>query len=312
MNQETPSPDLARRMGFEEYRARRKLEAARHVGEGNRHSSVIAAVSAHLSPLLRGLFRLAGLHGIAYRQFHHIRLRRNGVRLPNLPSELDGFRILHLSDLHLDLDPSFTDSLIARLRSLSCDLCVITGDFRNLTVDHPDHFMEHARRLVPHLPPPVFAVLGNHDSLDMVAPFEALNVRFLLNENAWISRGAQGLALIGIDDPNIYKTHNLARALRGVPDGAVRVLLSHSPAIHRDLKGREIDLVLTGHTHGGQICLPGGRILLRNDPSPSHMLRGAWRHGLTRGYTSGGTGACGAPLRLNCPAEITLHTLRRG
>lgn len=312
MTDERSLPDLARRLGPEEYRARRALEKARHVGEGNRHSSLLAAVSAHLSPVLRGIFRLAGLHGIAYRQFHHIRLRRNVVRLARLPPELDGFRILHLSDLHLDLDPAFTDTLIARLHSLTCDLCVITGDFRNLTVDHPDHFMEHARRLIPHVPRPAFAVLGNHDSLDMVAPFEARNIRFLLNENTWISRGKGGFSLVGIDDPNIYKTHNLERAMRGAPEGAVRVLLSHSPAIHPELERYGIDLVLTGHTHGGQICLPGGRILLRNDPSPVRMLRGAWRHGTTRGYTSGGTGACGAPLRLNCPAEIALHTLRRG
>ena len=166
------------------------------------------------------------------------------------------------------------------------------------------------RRLRQHIKAPIFAVLGNHDYLESVEPLEALGVRFLLNEHTLLGHAGATLALIGIDDPNIYRTHDLSRALAGVPPGIPRILLSHSPSIFEEALAAKIDFVLAGHTHGGQICLPGGGIVLRNDPSPRQLLRGAWRVGNTQGYTSQGTGSCGVPLRLFCRPEIALHLLQ--
>lgn len=263
------------------------------------------------SGLIRFVFRLCGLHGAAYRQFLDIKVRSHTVPLAGLPEALSGFTILHLSDLHLDLDEGLLPALVETIEACAYDLCVITGDFRNQTIG--DHLQANAQlaELRRHLHAPVYAVLGNHDFIEMVDDAEAVDIRFLLNESTFIQRGEAGFALIGVDDPNIYRTHDLERALRNVPAGAVKILLSHSPVIHGEAERAGIDLVLSGHTHGGQICLPSGAIVIRNDPSPRRMLRGPWRHHEMHGYTSPGTGGCGVPLRLFCPPEVTLHHLKR-
>ena len=114
-----------------------------------------------------------------------------------------------------------------------------------------------------------------------------------------------------VDDDLIHRAADgAAGAVRGTPSGAPVVLLAHSPSIHAEAAGAGVDLVLAGHLHGGQICLPGGCILLGNDRSPRRVWRGAWREGRTQGYTSRGTGACGVPLRFFCPPEAVVHVLR--
>lgn len=96
-----------------------------------------------------------------------------------------------------------------------------------------------------------------------------------------------------------------------MPAGEPAILLSHSPETWREAAALKFDLLLAGHTHGGQLCLPGGMPLVRNAPVPRRLLAGPWTEGTLTGYTSRGTGACGVAARLFCPPEITLHTLRR-
>ena len=165
---------------------------------------------------------------------------------------------------------------------------------------------------VAELEQPKFAILGNHDFLAKVPVMEAAGIRFLLNEHIMLRRGEAKLCLIGIDDPNFYKTHNLERALDGAPLDVTKVLLSHAPQTYRMAEEKGIDLLIAGHTHGGQICLPGGYLIMHDHSAPRRILSGAWREGKLQGYTSRGTGGSGLPVRLNCPAEVTLHTLRRG
>jgi predicted MPP superfamily phosphohydrolase len=302
---------LADRLGQADYERRRRIEGVRlfeHRAPANPH--LTAFKIRVVRPIIAACFRATGLYRHGHRQFRSVRVLRHDVPLARLPPDFDGFTVLHLSDLHIDLEPSLVDSVAEVLKDLSYDLCAITGDFRNLTVGPWEEAVRSTLALRRSLTGPVYAVLGNHDALDMVPPLEAGGVRFLLNECVTLRRGDAALCVAGIDDPNIYRTGNLERALRGRPEGVRTILLSHSPAIHREARGRGVDLVLAGHTHGGQICLPGGRILVLNDSSPRAMLRGPWRFGSLRGYTSAGTGACGLPLRLNCPPEVTLHVLR--
>ena len=180
------------------------------------------------------------------------------------------------------------------------------------------HLSEHSGATVAtidilaELEQPKFAILGNHDFLAKVPVMEAAGIRFLLNEHILLRRGEAELCLIGIDDPNFFKTHNLERALDGAPPDATKVLLSHAPQTCTMAEEKGIDLLIAGHTHGGQICLPGGYLIMHDRSAPRHILSGAWREGKLQGYTSRGTGCSGLPVRLNCPAEVTLHTLRRG
>ena len=261
------------------------------------------------SPFIRLCFRLVGLHQRGYDQFMHPHVVDHVVPLPDLPPALDGLTILQLSDLHLDLDPGLLPALARQLDTLQYDLAVITGDFRNLTAGLQELSIVGTIALLQHLHAPVYAVLGNHDALAMVPPLESAGLRFLLNEHIVWTRDNARIVVAGVDDAVYHESHDLAHAFAGAPADGVRVLLSHSPALYTEAPAHHVNLFLAGHTHGGQICLPGGRMILTGLHCPHHYLRGAWRYQGVQGYTSRGTGACGVPLRFHCPAEITLHKL---
>ncbi len=266
-----------------------------------------------LTPLItrsaRIVLSVSGFGRWGHRQFHALRVVRNQAVIPRLPQPFRGFRILHLSDLHIDLDPVFSETLARTLAPLDYDLCVLTGDFRNHTYGPCAAAVAGMLDLLPRLRAPTYAVLGNHDRLSMIPPLEAAGCRFLLNEHVTLVCGDATLCLVGVDDPCVVGSRGLAHALRGAPSDTASILLAHSPVACQDAARHGMDYVFAGHTHGGQICLPGGFILFPNDPSPRAMHRGAWACGSTRGYTSPGTGACGIPARFNCPPEVTLHTL---
>lgn len=301
---------LVQRYGGRTLRRRLALQLQRHADWYSGGYNSATRPMNRLSAFVGLIFRLTGLYYWGHRQFHNLKVTSREVYLKRLPSEFDGFRILHLSDLHLDLDRSFTATLCKSLQDCNYDICVITGDFRNYTVGDPGPALAELKLVMEVLPQPVYGVLGNHDSIESVPELEELGVRMLLNEHTLIVRENAILCLAGVDDPNIYQTHRLDRALKGVPKGTAIVLLSHSPQIHLEAAGAGVDLVLAGHLHGGQICLPGGHILLRNDMSPRKLWRGSWKEGNTLGYTSRGTGACGVPLRFFSPPEAVVHILK--
>ncbi len=301
---------LQERVGSELYRRRLPLERGRLREYYQPLSRKMTALKVRIirPALVLGL-RLSGLYQRGYRQFHNLCVRENSLSIPRLPPEFEGYTILQLSDLHIDIDPGLVDSVIEAVAPLRYDLCVMTGDFRNSTIGEWQDVIPPMRQLMAQLTAPAYAILGNHDFMEMVPALEELGLQFLLNESIALKRNGRELYLVGIDDPNIYATHDLPQALQGVPPDAVRLLLSHSPVIYREAAAHGIEAVLAGHTHGGQVCLPGGIILSRNDKSPRHLLKGAWRYRETVGYTSVGTGSCGIPVRFNCPPEVTLHRL---
>ncbi len=263
-----------------------------------------------LPGLIRGSLRLAGLHARARRNALAIEVRRNDVLLPLLPEAFDGFTLLHLSDLHLDINAEFLDALIERVRGLEYDLCVITGDYRARTYGPIEATLAGLQRLRPHLKTLVYAVLGNHDTIRLVPRMEAMDYKLLLNEWVKLQRGGKAIYLAGIDDAHFYRMENFHRAAHDLPSRAVSILLSHTPETYRHAAHAGFDLMLSGHTHGGQICLPGGTPLLTDADSPRRLARGAWRHGDMLGYTSKGAGTSLVDVRLNCPPEVTLHRLR--
>ncbi len=262
-------------------------------------------------PVVNLAFKAAGLWKRAHREFMNPVVRENEFQIPSLPEQLRDFKILHLSDLHLDLDTNLTKIIYERVKNLSFDIAVVTGDFNNYTVHTDGQALVEMRSLIPAFGgAPIFGVLGNHDSMRDVPVMEDMGVRVLLNENTRIEKDGAEIAIAGIDDPNIFATHDLDKALAGTDDAAAKVLLSHSPGIHKEAARHGVDIMLCGHIHGGQICLPGGKMLRTyKDQGATHVLRGHWSEGSTQGWTSAGTGSCGVPLRLNCPPEILLHRL---
>lgn len=262
--------------------------------------------------LIRAVLRLVGLHGRGMRNARAIQVRHNDVTLARLPQTLDGLRLLHISDLHLDMAPDMPHALIDAVHALDYDVCVLTGDFRAETYGPYEPALDGMRQVRAHLHGEVYGILGNHDSIRMLPALEDMQIRMLVNETLPITRAGATLYLTGIDDPHYYRADNLEKALHGIPSHATSILLAHSPEIYRHAAFAEFDLLLCGHTHGGQICLPGGTPLTYNANCPRVFCRGAWRYQQLQGYTSNGSGACIVDVRLNCPPEVTLHTLRCG
>jgi hypothetical protein len=260
--------------------------------------------------LIRTSLRLVGLHGRGRRNALDIRVREHDLALPGLPPAFDGFTILHLSDLHVDMRPDFVPALIERVRAVEYDLCVLTGDYRARTFGPFAPALAGLERLRAHLTGEVYAVLGNHDSVRMVPGMEAMGIRVLLNESAQIARDGEALHLAGIDDAHYYRMENFHRAAGDIPPTACSILLSHTPEAYRHAAHAGFTLMLCGHTHGGQICLPGGAPVITDADCPREFCRGFWSYHGMRGYTSTGAGSCIVDVRLNCPPEIALLRLR--
>lgn len=304
----------AARLGEAEFAARMAAEQLMRErrGEGQGKGLFRLENKVDLYGCIKFCLKMSGFWNRAVRNYFDIQVVRNEVTIANLPPAFDGYTILHLTDLHADLHPDFPARVKEVIAPLDYDCLVLTGDFRSCTFS--DHSCATAATIdiVSEVQKPIYAILGNHDSLAKVPAMEAAGIRFLLNEHVVIRQGESEFCLIGIDDPNFYKTHNLERALEGVAVGMKKVLLSHSPQTHAVAAEAGIDFLMAGHSHGGQICLPGGGVIMHDTSSPRRVLSGVWREGDLQGYTSRGTGGSGLPVRLNCPAEVTLHTLRCG
>lgn len=260
--------------------------------------------------IIRLILRGLRLYRRGLRNATDIRIHRNEVVIPRLPAAFDGFTLLHLSDLHLDMDDGYPPALIERLGQVNYDVCVMTGDFRAKTFGPYDAAIAALGKVRPYLRGPVYAILGNHDSIRMAPGIEALGITLLLNESIALERDGATLHLAGIDDPHYFQVDNFDKAAANIPPDAVAILLSHSPEPYRRAAHTGFDLMLGGHTHGGQICLPGGIALMTNADCPRRFCRGAWRYHAMQGYTSTGSGSSVVGVRFNCPPEITLHHLR--
>lgn len=259
--------------------------------------------------LIEGVLRLTGFYWIGRQNAGRVRLLTNEVVLPGLPDAFDGFTVLQLSDLHADTSALAMDAVADLVATLDCDLCVWTGDYRGATFGDFQPCLKGLSRLRNLISTDVYAVLGNHDSILMAPDMEAMGVRMLINENVAIERGGASIFLAGVDDAHFYRVDNLEKAVEGIPDDACSILLSHTPEIYRQAAHAGFDLLLGGHTHGGQICLPGGFPLTLDAVLPRAMGKGAWKYGSMAGYTSVGAGSSIVPVRFNCPPEITLHRL---
>ena len=258
---------------------------------------------------IRYSLMLLGVYGRGRRNARNIRVQNNTLSIPGLPEAFDGFTVLHISDLHLDMAADAVDTLIRSVQDLQYDLCVLTGDYRARTSGPFEATLQGMQQIRSRLKDPVYGVLGNHDSIRMVPGLEAMGIRMLLNESATIEREGAVVHLSGIDDAHYYRVDNIAKAARAVPRDGISVLLSHTPEIYRQAANAQFNVLLCGHTHGGQICLPGGYPLTLDARCPRNIGAGTWSYGNMIGYTSVGSGTSIVDARLNCPPEVTLHRL---
>jgi predicted MPP superfamily phosphohydrolase len=261
--------------------------------------------------VIRIVLRLTGLYGRGRHNAARVQLRVNKIVSAGLPRAFEGFRILHLSDLHAEMSGPAMDRMIELVADLDYDVCVLTGDFRAKTFGPFDTALIGVARVRASLKGPLYGVLGNHDTVRMVPALEDIGIRMLLNETVAIERGGERIHLAGIDDAHFFRVDNIEKVAAEVPANAYSILLSHTPEIYRQAAHAGFDLLLAGHTHGGQICLPGGIPITLSSKLPRSMGAGSWKHRDMAGYTSVGAGSSIVAVRLNCLPEITLHHLHR-
>ncbi|CAB5090586.1 hypothetical protein D3OALGA1CA_5859 [Olavius algarvensis associated proteobacterium Delta 3] len=283
----------------------------------------------------RGFFKyglrlsVLGLLGFGFSGRNNIETKQLNLRFANLPEAFDGFRIVQISDLHASfwVGKRYLDRVIARVNTLNKDLVVITGDIITGSVN------DFWKRWLPsagggYIPVvtdvltrlnagPRFAVLGNHDQWDgketetqLVGELERIGIDVLRNRSKTINRGKDRITIAGTDD--VWFTYDIDRALKGVPTGNFTIVLCHSPDVREDLDtGSKVELVLCGHTHGGQVAVPFLSHHFIPIKRPKRYLAGLVKERYGYTYVNRGIGTLVFPLRIGAPPEITSIKLIR-
>ena len=232
------------------------------------------------------------------------------IKLPRLPKKLDGFRLVHLSDIH---HSPFTNlehisRAVKVANRLKPDMFVLTGDY----VSHESEYIEPVAEVLGKLNSEfgTFACLGNHDHWTdaelVTSSFRRANINVLINEGFRFTARDSSFWLCGVDDYMVGKT-DLKSALHGSFADEMKLLLAHNPVIFRQAARFDVDLVLSGHTHGGQVKLrdEDKRIL-----PPRKLQNGLHRRRDSQIYITRGIGTVVLPIRYQCPPEISLIELQ--
>ncbi len=238
-------------------------------------------------------------------------IERQEIQLRRLPKELDGFRIVHLSDFHYGplTNSKHLERAVEAANDLHPDLVALTGDY----ISHDRVYAAPCAEVVGRLRARhgVYAVLGNHDhwtDAALIADlFHAEGIRVLINEGMRVDLRGESFWLAGVND-TMVGLEDLSLSLAGSREDEMKLLLAHNPIILRRAARARVDLVLSGHTHGGQVTLRAEKN--RSGRPRRRLLRGLGRRGQTQIYVTRGLGTVVLPIRYGCPPEISLLELR--
>lgn len=255
---------------------------------------------------------------------HWIDVTHRDVALRGLPADFDGMRVVQLSDIHMDYftEPFFLRRVVARINELNPDAVFLTGDFVTSSDiakrSAPEAAWQCAKILRELKCERVYAALGNHDVIvgaaNVMAALQANGIHAIRNSYLPLERGRGRMWIAGLDDPVVGHPDleaAIPEQIRNVPNEPV-VLLCHAPdyamRVQRHVAGQSVGLMLSGHTHGGQIRLPiiGALVL---PPLGQMFIEGWFQLGRMGLYVNRGIGTIGVPFRLDCPPEITVLTL---
>lgn len=233
--------------------------------------------------------------------------RHERVVVRGLPAALEGFTVAHLSDLHAGpfLGPGDLAAVVERVAELEVDLVALTGDFLTRTADDVELVLADLGRLRARHG--VLAVLGNHDyrhrrEQELVGRLASAGVRVLRDEALALEVDGASLTVTGLEDLEA-RALDVERARRGLRPGDLELVLCHDPRRAASLVRPGCAAILSGHTHGGQLVLPGLPPL--GDPHPGDRVQ----LGETALVVSRGLGVLGVPLRIGAPSELVLVTL---
>jgi predicted MPP superfamily phosphohydrolase len=295
------------------------------IGDIIKHSFTIKSTLTR-----RRFLRLAGLGtagaivsvtGAGLTQTLHVVVERHEIELARLPRELDGLKVAHLSDFHYTSvrDAEVIRAAVRATNELCPDIVVLTGDYVTAPI-HGSGFSNSqcatpCAQILSDLNAPlgVFAVLGNNDqfSSDFVSrSLDNHGVMVLRNHALYVERAGARLWIAGVDDVLEGKSR-LDETLRAVAHGEATVLLAHEPDYADVVREYSVDLQLSGHSHGGQIRVPFVGSLLLPALGRKYPI-GLRKLGPLTLYTNRGLGTVLLPVRIDCPPEVTLLTLRSG
>ncbi len=258
------------------------------------------------------LLKLIGCYNRGVKNALNIRIREYEAGFPDLPEAFDGYRILHLTDLHLNIIDGLDDIISRKIAGIHVDLCVLTGDYRKETDGEFRQVIGPMKKIIRSVQATdgIVATLGNHDTYLMVKPLSKAGITVLTNESVKLSRGPDEILVTGVDDVYYYYSPAAEQCLENM-DASFKIALVHSPALYDVAAANGYQLYLCGHTHGGQICLPGGIPVITHVSRGKKYFRGWWQVDKMKGYTSTGAGTSGIPVRFYSESEITLITLRK-
>ncbi len=260
-------------------------------------------------------FLLLGYYSVIFEP-NNLQVEEEVIVIKNLPKGFDGARIIHLTDFHSLWFSARERRVLRIVENLEPDFIFITGDFidpvtkfvtdrelRSVRVFWQELAKQHQNR--------VFAVLGNHDSKRVGKYLEEEGIRVLDNEHKKIFFDDNYIYLVGVDDPWTGRD-NLPKAIEGIRANVPKILLAHAGEIIYEAVEQKIDLVLVGHTHGGQVNLPFlGRLFQQLSEYGLRYTNGLFKIEETYLHVSPGIGTSVIPVRFNCPPEITLIKLQR-
>jgi len=235
------------------------------------------------------------------------------IEIPGLPEEFNGFRIAFLADIHRGpfMSEQRVGDVVMSVNKARPDVIGLGGDYVHRSKRYIPSVWRELGALRAHSG--VYAVLGNHDYWESeeltVNAMTHAGVVNLTNRNVPLERGGKRIFIAGVDDVWAGKP-DLTAALKGVPEGGVAIVLCHNPDYIEEQTDLRAKLWLSGHTHGGQVCLPGGRPIIHPSKCGLRYIAG---HTTCEGmqiYVSRGVGTVTPPWRLNCPAEVPVIELR--
>ena len=238
-------------------------------------------------------------------------LEHQRIELNRLPKAFDGFRVVQLSDVHHGPFSSREqiEQAVETANRLKPDIIALTGDY----ISKERHYAASCAEMLGRLKAKhgVYAVLGNHDHwVDaqlLTDLFRAEGITVLINEGMRFEKNGAAFWLAGVDD-TMVGLEDLSLALAGARSDEMKLVLAHNPIVLRRAARASVDLVLSGHTHGGQVAIRGERNTLRG--ARKRLLKGLGRLGPTQIYVNRGLGTVVLPIRYGCPPEISLLELR--
>ena len=299
--------------GMSERRRLVEQEGRRHAVRRGRRGALHFENMPRLHKALEFLLRASLTRGRGVRNALDVRAEEARIVLSDLPVGFDNTRLLLVTDLHIDGMDWLTEKIISVVGAVDYDFCILGGDYSFGVAREGSLAYSRMREVAAKLRAKsrVFAILGNHDRYSIGELLDEFGVEVLMNESVCLKKDGDKMYLTGVDDCHYYGADDIGLADGGIEDGAFKILVCHSPEAYRQAAEAGYSLYLAGHTHGGQICLPGGIVVVGGATVPRGLLKGKWRYDGMRGYTSRGAGASGVAVRYFCPPEMTVITLKR-